>query len=60
MSSVTDDAGAMADAIIELLQDDDAWLRQSREGAEYAAKRFSREALSRKLEEAMLGTGVMP
>ena len=60
VACVTDDAGAMADAIIELLQDDDAWLRQSREGAEYAAKRFSREALSRKLEEAMLGTGVMP
>ncbi len=57
IACVTGEVEAMAAGLVSLLRDDSAWTRQSRQGAAYVASRFSRDALSRKLEEAMLGTG---
>ncbi|MEP6634052.1 MAG: glycosyltransferase, partial [Luteimonas sp.] len=50
---VTDDARAMADAIVRLLRDDDEWRRRSRAGAAYAAAMFSREAMAKGLLSAL-------
>ena len=55
VAAVQDDAVRMAAAIVRLLDDDEAWRRQSRGGAGYAAARFSRAALRREMEMAMDG-----
>ena len=52
---VQDDPARMAAAIVRLLEDDEAWRRQSRGGAGYAAARFSRAALRHEMETAMEG-----
>ena len=57
VTAVQDDARGMAEAIVRLLEDDAAWRRQSREGARYAAERFSRAALRAQMEKAMDGGG---
>lgn len=41
VAAVRDDADAIADALLALLQDDAAWREASRKGAEFAAARFS-------------------
>jgi len=55
VAAVQDDAEGMAAAIVRLLEDDGAWRRQSHEGANYAAARFSRAALRTQMEKAMGG-----
>lgn len=55
VAAVQDDPVRMAAAIVRLLDDDEAWRRQSRGGAGYAAARFSRAALRREMEMAMDG-----
>jgi len=52
---VTDDPQVMAEAILNLLADDDAWRRQSVQGAAYAQARFSRQALRACIDAAMRG-----
>ena len=53
--SVHDDPEGMAEAILLLLEDDQAWRRHSHAGARYAAARFSRAALRQQMERAMNG-----
>ena len=60
VASVSESSGDIAQAIIDLVSDEELWLRRSREGAAYAAARFSREELSNALENAMSGKGVTP
>ena len=43
------DPRALADAILDLLADDKQWLRRSREGADFAASRFSTETMRESL-----------
>ncbi|WP_240151643.1 glycosyltransferase [Oleiagrimonas citrea] len=43
--TVSDDAGALADAVHRLLEDDDAWRAVSDAGAEFAEKHFSPMAM---------------
>jgi hypothetical protein len=48
---VSDQPEVLAEALIRLLRDDDAWLRQSAAQSVYAEARFSRAAL----RESLLG-----
>jgi glycosyltransferase involved in cell wall biosynthesis len=50
---VFEDAGAIAEAILGLLQDDARWRARSRAGADYAARRFSRDAMAGTLLAAL-------
>jgi O-antigen biosynthesis protein len=52
---VTDTPEQMAQALLHLLTDDAAWTGCSRAGAQYAAARFSREALAKALQAALTG-----
>ena len=57
VACIADEPGAFAAGIIRLLEQDGAWSEQSRHGALYAAKKFSRAALGFSLEQAMTTTG---
>ena len=50
---VADDATALADHILTLLEDDAAWQAQSRAGAAYARTHFSRAAMRGQLLDAL-------
>lgn len=50
---VHDDPAELADAVIALLEDDEAWLRQSIEQVEYAKRRFTRSAMRASLLAAL-------
>ena len=51
--AVADDEAALADHILQLLDDDAAWQRQSRLGAAYARAHFSRDTLRTQLASAL-------
>lgn len=51
--AVADDEAALADHLLRLLADDDAWQRQSRLGAAYARAHFSRDTLRMQLASAL-------
>lgn len=53
VARVEDDPARIAEAIVELLGDDDAWTANSRAGAAYAAKRFSYDAMRVQLLDAL-------
>ena len=50
---VVDEAQVIAERLLDLLRDDAAWIRQSRRGADYAAARFSRDAMRGQLLSAL-------
>ena len=52
-SAIADDEAALADHLLRLLDDDAAWLQQSRLGAAYARTHFSRETLRTQLASAL-------
>jgi GT2 family glycosyltransferase/SAM-dependent methyltransferase len=45
VAAVADTAAAIAGEVLRLLRDDDRWHRASRDGAEFARARFSRDAM---------------
>ncbi|MDQ8051140.1 methyltransferase domain-containing protein [Luteibacter sp.] len=56
-AAVTEDPQEMADALLQLLTEDAAWVVQSRAGARYVSKRFSRAAIRRELSQALTPGG---
>ena len=50
---IHEEAGAIAEAILDLLLDDARWRAHSRAGADYAAQRFSRDAMAATLLDAL-------
>ncbi|MEO8364606.1 MAG: glycosyltransferase [Pseudoxanthomonas sp.] len=52
-AAIVDLPAAMAAALLELLSDDELWRTRSRAGTEFVRRRFSRQAMSEALVEAL-------
>jgi glycosyltransferase involved in cell wall biosynthesis len=58
---VANEADSIAERIVELMLDDNRWLHNAQAGADYVANIFSKQAMSRTLQDALgLSSGVTP